>query len=45
MHADTIIFVVLEAYAVLTPLVVLALIFRLSSPGPVADDREGRAIR
>jgi hypothetical protein len=34
MNADTAIFIVLEAYAVLTPFVVLALIFHLAAPGP-----------
>jgi hypothetical protein len=42
MNADMAIFIVLEAYAVVTPLVLLALIVRLSSPG-WADERESRA--
>jgi hypothetical protein len=37
MDADVVIFAVLEAYAVLTPFVVLALIFRLAAPNPAAE--------
>jgi hypothetical protein len=38
MNPDTAIFVLLEAYAVLVPLVLVALIVRLSTPGPRVDD-------
>jgi hypothetical protein len=38
MNPDTAIFILLEAYAVLTPLVFVALVLRLSIPGPSADE-------
>jgi hypothetical protein len=37
MNADTFIFVALEAYAVLSVVALLALIFRLAAPSPTAD--------
>jgi hypothetical protein len=39
MNPDTAIVVLLEAYAVLIPLVLVALILRLSTAGPPADER------
>jgi hypothetical protein len=44
MNADTAIFILLETYGVLTPLVLLAVILRLAAPGPHADEpRDSRA--
>lgn len=39
MNPDTAIFVLLEAYAVLAPLVLVALFLCVSTPSPPADER------